>query len=248
MKEKILNSKYILIVLLIIILLIITILIMTNKKTDIPFEIKQIYITSTANGRYIDENNTENWNLNLFQNNDVYIKFGLVENMDKVDKKDAIIEQIFIENFNVIEKPNLGEISYYKLSEKEDTLFEYIDENIVTDKLEFTVVDQNANIKNGQINKCEGQISMSIVNNNIAQYKSKKETELAFDGTLLDKAKIEPDDIKFKVSFDLVIITQKNRTYKTSLVFDLPTGNIQENGFELNQNVDITQSKFELVK
>mgnify|MGYP003436273469 CR=1 FL=1 len=36
--------------------------------------------------------------------------------------------------------------------------------------------------------------------------------------------------------------------YKANLVLDLPTGNILENGFELNENVDISQTKFERVK
>ena len=73
MKDKILKNKYIIIILLLIIIAIIAIILISNQKTDIPFELKQIYLTSTANGTYTDGNDTQDWNLNLFQNNDIYI-------------------------------------------------------------------------------------------------------------------------------------------------------------------------------
>ncbi len=248
MKDKILKNKYLFIVLAIIIIAIILVLVITNTKTDIPFEIKNIYITSTANGRYLDENNTENWNLSLFQNNDIYIKFGLVENMEKVDKKDSVINQIYVENFNVIQEPKLGTISYYKLSEKEQNLFEYTENNLINEKYELKVVEKDAQIKNGEVNQNNGQIALSIVNNDIIEYESKKEKELIFDGTLLEKAKVQNEDIEFTVSMDIVVITKKNRKYKTNLVFDLPTGDILTNGFELKDNTDLSQIKFELYK
>ena len=248
MKDKILKNKYIFIVLLLIIIAIIAIILISNEKTQIPFEVKQVYLTSTANGEYTDANDTEDWNLNLFQNNDVYIKFGLVQNMEKVDKKDAEIKQIYVENFNIVQKPVLGEISYYKLSEKENKLFEYTDNYLIGDKLELTVVEKNAQIKKNQVNKNEGQIALSIVNKDIIENEFEDIKELVFDGTLLDTAKVNLEDIKFKVSFDIVIVTKKNRMYKANLSLDLPTGNILENGFELNENIDISQTKFEIVK
>jgi hypothetical protein len=117
-----------------------------------------------------------------------------------------------------------------------------------TRSLKVEVQCENAQIKKNQVNKSEGQIALSIVNKNIIENEFEDIKELVFDGTLLKTAKVNLEDIKFKVSFDIVIVTKKNREYKANLCLDLPIGNILENGFELNENVDISQTKFEKVK
>ncbi len=250
MKELIKNKKQVIMVILVIAIMVLIAVISTNFKGDtIPFEINSIYVTSSGSGKYVDENNTENWNLNLLQNNDIFINFNSTESIQKINKKDGRIKEIYIENFKFENGPFLGNtINLYKLSNNQDKLFEYEDAYKFENKLAYTVVDENANEYNLEVNKTGGQIALSIVNNNVKELEIKDEEEVYFDGTLLKRADIKQDELTFTASFDIVLITEKNNKYISNIKLDLPCGNVIEEGFSLNKDIDVTNMQFKNIK
>ena len=57
-------------------------------RSDIPvFEIKDVYVKLSANANYLDDNMGQNWNLNIYQTNDIYIKFGHKDNFSLLEKE-----------------------------------------------------------------------------------------------------------------------------------------------------------------
>ena len=55
----------------------------------------------------------------------------------------------------------------------------------------------------------------------LENYKSNDASELPQGGTILESLNLTNEDLKFKVSFDLVIEVQ-DKTYKTTITLDMP--------------------------
>ena len=103
-------------------------------ENNMPFELSKIMVVSSAEGiEEIEENNENKWNLNIFQNNDIYLEISKNKNY----KETEIIDEIIIDNFNIIKNPRKGKISIYKPTSKEGLLYENIEENEIKDKITY---------------------------------------------------------------------------------------------------------------
>ena len=104
-------------------------------EDNLPFELSKIMVISTAEGKDIQNEQTENkWNLKLSQNNDIYLEISKNKNYEEVE----IIDQIIIDNLQIVEKPNIGTIKIYKPTEKENITYENTEENEIKEKIEYT--------------------------------------------------------------------------------------------------------------
>ena len=140
-------------------------------RSDIPvFEIKDVYVKLSANANYLDDNMEQNWNLNIYQTNDIYRKFGHKDNIHVQNEQDKILKQVYIDNIEIVDLPKLGsEISVYTISKNKEKIFEYTDEYMVKDKIEYVVVPNNSDIYNLEVNNTNGQVAISFVNNNLLE-------------------------------------------------------------------------------
>ncbi|MBE5821714.1 MAG: hypothetical protein E7311_03890 [Clostridiales bacterium] len=247
-KEILKRKKEIAIVILVILIMIVIAIISGNNETEIiPFQITNITITSNANANSNNSEPSKKWNLNIYQNNDIYIEFAGVQDSEKISKKNSRIKEIYVENFTNSQGPILGSsISMYKLSDDENKLFEFNDTYRFENKLNFEVVEKDASPYKKQVNKNNGQICFSVVNNNIKNIEISDE-EVKFDGTLINIAQIDANEIVFTESFDIVIITEANNKYVAKVSLVLPCADIT-GGFGLNENVDVSNIKFEYIE
>ena len=181
-------------------------------EKNMPFELSKIMIFSTAEG-FANEESDYKWDFNIFQNNDIYISIG---------KND---------NFSINEKPQKGEIVIYKPNSDSQTAFKCEEEYEVKDKLEFTG-ETEADVEKLQIANQGGMIIFRVANKNLHRYKSNDDKTIVHDGTLLAKANIKNEEIKFKISFDLTIELKSEKKYKGTITLELPEGNILKNGQE----------------
>ena len=193
-------------------------------RRDIPlFDIKDVYIKSTANAIHLDDNMNKSWNLNIYQTNDIFIKFGHIDNIYTLDDNDKLLKNVYIDNIQIIKQPTLGNgISIYTISEDETKMFEYVDEYLVKDSIKYTVLPNSANIYNLEVNNTSGQLAISFVNNNVLNHIYENESELIFDGTLLKKAGVDLEQIEFSVGFDITFITERDKALVYNKVLDLP--------------------------
>lgn len=216
------------IVLLAVILVIVLIIIMkydVEGEKNMPFKLSKITIISTAEG--IEDSQNENnakWKLNILQNNDLYFTILKNENYNKED----IIESIRIENIKIESAPKVGEIKAYMPNSSDGRVYQYKDEYVITDKLEYTGSNTN-NAKTLEIGNQGGNILISFVNNGIGTYESNDDDIIKHDGSLINKLGKEREDLNFSVSFDLVIKV-KNKSYRSNIKLSLPCGDIIQEG------------------
>ena len=231
-KEKIKNAikaGATIIILAIIIIMVITIMMRYEEKGEqnMPFIISKIAIVSTAEGTEEStnqESNSNDWKFNVIQNNDIYFTISKNENY----KKNEIIKSVKIRNIQILENPKIGKVVAYMPNSLEGRRFKYVDEYKIENALRYKGASQS-NEKNLEIGNQGGSISMSLCNTELGIYESNSETEVKHDGSLIKKMGIANEDMKFKVSFDFVIELE-NKSYKTTIVLDLPYGNITEDG------------------
>lgn len=224
------------IVLLVVILVIVAIIIMkynVEGEKNMAFKLSKITIISTAEG--IEDSQSKinaKWKLNILQNNDLYFTISKNENYDKED----IIESIKIENIKVVNEPKIGQIKAYMPNSSDGRIYQYKDEYIITDKLEYTGSNTN-NIKTLEVGNQGGNILMSFVNNGIGTYESNNDDVIKHDGSLIKKLGKEKEDLDFSVSFDLVIKV-KNKSYRSNINLDLPCGDIIQEGTSTYEIID----------
>ena len=192
-------------------------------ETNLPFNLKSINIVSTAESSLNkDEENT--WHASILQKNDI---FFTIEKNSKYRKEDAI-KKISFENFEIIKENQDMVVSIYRPTVSVNS-YTYSDEYKIENSIEY-VGGQATNTETLQINNQGGLIGFSITSDNLGEYIFSENEKLPSDGKLLAKAGVKEENMKFKVSFDLIIETESNHKFKANIVLDLPTGNILKEG------------------
>ena len=62
--------------------------------------------------------------------------------------------------------------------------------------------------------------------------------------TDIKKLSISNDDLKFKVSFDISINLDSNKSYKANMSLELPVGNVVDDGIQSQENTDFKNLVF----
>ena len=192
-------------------------------EQNMPFNLSQVMIVSSAEGVKKETKNKENWNVDIYQTNDIYINIKKSKNY----KDEEIIKSIEIKNINVVEKPLVGNVSIY-IPKGESLSYEYINENMINNEIIYEG-DTKSDLENFKLSNQGGTIIFRIVNNTQKEYISNEE-ELKHDGTLLNKVGLLHDDIKFKISFDIVINLESEITFTGNIELELPVKDITTNG------------------
>ena len=209
-------------------------------ETNLPFEITSLRIVSTAQGdNQQDEQNK--WNLDIIQKNDFY--FYIEKNPDY--HKEVSISKITFENFQIEKLSDKGTVNIYKPS-TDSILYYYNDDYKVENSISYTGA-LNTNIASLEIGNQGGLIGFSIALKDLGNYITNDDTEIVHNGTLLSKLNLTNDDISMKVSFDVIIETSSDSKFKATLTFDLPTGNIMEEGMCIFNKEDLDSIVFKRI-
>ena len=84
-------------------------------------------------------------------------------------------------------------------------------------------------MKNIKISNQGGTIVFRIVNKTGKEYISNDE-ELKHDGTLLQKAEVNNEDIKAKISFDIVITLESGVSFSGKITIEIPVDDVTTQG------------------
>ncbi len=195
-------------------------------EKNLPFKITSIRVISTAQGD--NQEDAENkWNLDIIQKNDFY--FYLEKNPDYY--KEDSISKITFENFNIEKSSDKGTVNIYKPS-TDSILYYYNDEYKVENELSYKGA-LTTSIPSLEIGNQGGLIGFSIALKDLGNYITNDDSEIIHNGTLLSKLNLTQEDISMKISFDVIIETTSNKKFKSTLNFNLPTGNIIEDGMNI---------------
>ena len=228
--KKIIKTKYFHIsVLLFIVFIILSIAGIASLKYNVegeinlPFYLSKISVISNVEG--IDmEDSINKWNLSVAQNNDIYLSIKKKDNY----KDTEIIENIKLDNFNIEQKPAIGEVKLLKPDDNiESVIFKNSVENEV-DKIEY-VGSIDSSIKDLKISNQGGLVVFRYAINNVGNYISNDEEQINHS-ELLKKLNIRNDDLKFKVSFDIYISLNSSKIYKSNINLELPIDDVVEQG------------------
>lgn len=195
-------------------------------ETNMPFVLSNMYVVSTAEGTE-NENSEEKWNIKIYQINDIY--FNIEKNKDY--NKQAKIQSVQIDNIQIIESPTKGKINTYMPNSSDGRQFTF-EEEYILEKNSLTYKGATkTDTKKLEIGNQGGTIAIRFSNDSLGTYISNEDEEIKHDGTMLNKINIVNEDIRFEVSFDLIVKVD-DISYKTTIQLELPTGNILEKGRE----------------
>ena len=113
----------------------------------------------------------------------------------------------------------------------------YMDEYEIKEKIVYEG-DTKSDIKNLKISNQGNNIIFRITNKTGQKYISNEEI-LTHDGKLLNKVNVNYEQIKAKISFDIVITLSSDISYRTNVVLDLPTGDITKQGISNLNKTDM---------
>ena len=197
-------------------------------ESELPFYLEKILIISTVDGKSEEKENVL-WNINLRQNNDIYFY------IKKKTESNEILKSITIENFEVTQDTEKGEIKILKPTGDLESLYTYSEENILESGVTFkgATIDD---IKNLEISNQGGLVAIRILLDNLGTYTNNEDTEIKYDGGLLKKLNIKDEEIEFSIKFDIIIELESGIKYKASEEIDLPSKDLVSKG---NSNYEI---------
>ncbi len=191
---------------------------------NMPFKLAKITIVSTAEGLE-NEGTSEKWNLNLFQNNDIYFSIEKIENIN-----DDVIKSIAIKNIQITKTPTKGEIKAYMPNSSDGRLFSYEAQYIIQENSLTYKGAKQTNSKNLEIGNQGGTAIMRFCNTGLGSYISNDDNEIKHDGTLLSKIGLKNEELNFEVNFDFVI-NLKDVSYSSNITLQMPCSeNLMEEG------------------
>ena len=247
MKEKlqqIINTKqfHIIMVLFIIFAILFVVGVISLKynvegEGNLPFYVSKISIISNVEGIDV-EDNTNKWNLQVNQNNDIYLY--IKKNNDYKDTE--IIESVKLNNFNIEQNSKIGEIKLLKPDSNVDSvIFKNTSENEV-DSIEY-IGDMDSSIKEMKISNQGGLVVFRYAINNLGNYVSNDDEQINHS-ELLKKLNVNNDDLKFKVSFDIYITLNGGKAYKSNIDLELPVNDVVNQGTQSMEYTDLENIVF----
>ena len=223
--RKILNICIICIIIIAIIFTAVMLILNYDEKgeTNMPFKVSKISIVSTVNGQDV-ENSEAKWDINVIQNNDVYI---YIEKNDEY-KKQETIKSVKLENITIAENPEIGDIKIYKPISNDTVLFENKDENVVNE-LEYKGT-KSTDAKKLQISNQGGVLIFRCANNNIGTYTSNDDAEINYNN-LISKLNISENSLISKIKFNITITLNSGKVFRADDVeIQVPNDGIANNG------------------
>lgn len=191
-------------------------------ESNMPFKISKISIIESVEGTESQEAE-EKWNLNVDENNDIYI---YIEKNSAYGKTE-IIQSVDIKNINISKSKEKGIVALYKPVQDEKRMFVNKEENEIT---EITYEgDLESNIKEQKISNQGGIIAFRYGINDISQYVSQDAEEIDHS-QLLKLTDITEDDLKTTLTFDIIINLTSGKKYQAPISIEIPTDEIIEKG------------------
>lgn len=210
-------------------------------EKNLPFNITKLVVVSSAKTEDI-EINENTYEANVIQKNDIYIA---IERNKNYSKEDAI-KKITLNNFKVAESGKKGTAKFYRTSLGENA-FEYIENYEIKDIIEYTgAKETNLNLENMTISNQGGLIELSVILNDLGKITYLENDNVVTDGSLLNRLQLSNEDVKVKVSFDMIMELSGGNTFKTTITLELPTGDIVNEGVSTNE-IDVSTLVFKRI-
>ena len=210
-------------------------------EKNMPFNITKLIVVSSAKNEDIEINENA-YQANVIQKNDIYIA---IEKNKEYSKEEAI-KKISFNNFNVVEPGNKGVIKFYRTSQGENE-FEYVENYEIKESEDYIgAKETNLKLENMTISNQGGLIELSAIIADLGKVVYAENDNISADGSLLSRLQLTSEDVKCKISFDMVIELTGGNTFKTTILLELPTGDIVTDGVSTNE-IDVEKLVFKRI-
>ena len=201
-------------------------------ETNMPFKLDKMLVICSAEAEQKEGiEGANSFDANINQYTDFYLQISKNENY----KDPSFIKEVKVYNFKAT-SPKVGAIDVYMTSSDEKVLFKYTEDTLAKDGIIYKGSTETSN-KAHTIANQGGTIIFRVVNKDLAEFKSEVGEEIAADGTLLKRAGLSYEDIKYKITFNIKITTDEE-AYEAKVKIELPTENILESGVSQTNFLD----------
>lgn len=208
-------------------------------EKSLPYEIEKILMVSTVDGDFT-EDEAYIWNINVTEINDLYIY------IDSKEETEETIKQVTLENFKLAKTPQKGSVKIYRPTADLDNLYTYSEQDYFNDKIVYEG-GRLDDMKSLEISNKGGVLGFRLALEDLGRYLSNEDTEIIYDGRLLQNLGISLEEIKLQLSFDIIIETNSNVSYKGSLSIEMPTDEIIDQGSSKIELTDFSNVIFKRI-
>lgn len=210
-------------------------------EKNIPFNISKLIVISTAETQNFTKN-SDIYEADVVQKNDIYIAIEKNKNY----KDEDAIKQICINNITIIEPGKKGNLKFYRNSQTEQT-FEYVEKYEINDSVEY-IGAKTTDLKKEQmtISNQGGLIELSAIIKDLGKITYTENENFVADGTLIKRLNLTSEEIKTKISFDMLIEVQAGNIFKTTIILELPINDITLEGVT-QEEIDVLKLVFKRV-
>ena len=242
MKEKIFKKCLFAAFLVILFTIVISIMLKydVEGEKELPFSISKILIISTVDGA-LNEDNENIWNIGITQVNDLYVY------IDKtIDDENQTIKEIKIENFVVNKKPSKGNLKVLRPTGEIANLYTHSHQDYLNGSIVYNggVIDD---LKSLEISNNGGILGFRVAVENLGNYISNEDEEITYDGKLLSNLGITIQEIAFDMSFDIIITTSENISFKGTINLNMPIDTVTQEGAASKEITDFSNVIFKRI-
>ena len=209
-------------------------------ERELPFSISKLLIISTVDGS-LNEDSENIWNIGITQVNDLYMY------IDKtIEDDEQTLKEIKIENFVVNKNPSKGKLKVLRPTGEIANLYTHSHQDYLNDKIIYTggVIDD---LKSLEISNNGGILGFRVAVEELGNYISNEDEEITYDGKLLSNLGVTIPEIAFDMSFDIIIKTSKNISFKGTINLNMPIETVIEEGSSSKEITDFSNVVFKRI-
>lgn len=241
-KKEIIKKSLFLVCIAILILFVVLVMLKyeVEGEKELPYRINKILLVSTVDGKAnADPENL--WNIDITQTNDIFIY------IDSDGKTKETIKEVSLENFQIVKSPQKGTVEILRPTADLENLYSNSVQNYLNDKIVYQGAKLD-DMKSLEVSNNGGVVGFRLSLNDLGKFVSNDENiEITYDGRLLSNLGVNLEEIKLSLSFDIIITTSENVSYKGTLILDMPTNEIIEKGASKTEITDFSNVIFKRV-
>ncbi len=206
-----------------------------SKNENPVFSVEKIYLCNSVNA--IDNTPEQKLEkLGLYQYTDIAVYLNNNKENGLTDSN--TIKELYIDDIDIDLDYNIGKTSLVytnllKLGSREE-LSQMItaEKNVQKDRIDFNILSTNEENKVADYEEptfyadCSNPISLKYINEISAEYSVEKNTSATFDGSILEKVGIKPEDIYARISFRINLVNNNDEYYSNCVNFKIPLNDI----------------------
>ena len=224
MKENLFKKCLFIAFLVMLFMVVISIMIKYDVEGEkvLPFSSNKILLVSTVDGNVVDD--PENiWNIEVTQVNDIYMY------LEKTIEDEQTIKEIRVENFTQNKRPVKGNLKVLRPTGELSNLYTYSEQDYLNEGITYLGASID-DLKNLEISNNGGMLGFRVSIEELGTYISNEDETITYDGKLLSNLGINLEEIQFNLSFDIIITTSNNISYKGTMNLDMPINTVIEQG------------------